>query len=403
MKFSEVVDHAIEFLRQRERVSYRALKREFDLDDEALEDLKAELIDAKRLASDEDGKVLVWTGTDAEVATARRGKGEEGLASRVQSLEAKGKERASTPQTLDARRQTLDATAERRQLTVMFCDLVGSTALSEQLDPEELREVVRAYQQSSAAVISQYEGHIAQHLGDGLLVYFGYPVAHEDDAQRAVRTALGIVEAIQRLSFPTIQLPRPVQVRIGIHTGLVVIGEIGSSAKREMLALGETPNIAARLQGLAEPDTVVISAATHRLIEGLLDCRGLGTHTVKGVSTPLQVYQVVGDNGMHSRLEAAATRGLTPLVGREEESGLLRKRWEQAKTGEGQVVLLSGEAGIGKSRLVQTLKEHASAQGATCIEFRCSPYHQNSAFYPLLDHLQRLFCSSLLMRPPTPS
>src|SRR5262245_31569079 len=266
-----------------------------------------------------------------------------------------------------ARPQTPAPEAERRQLTVLFCDLVDSTALSERLDPEDLREVVRAYQQTSTAIIDRYEGHIAQHLGDGLLVYFGYPAAHEDDAQRAVRTALGIVAAIQQLSFPTITLPHPVQVRIGIHTGLVVVGEIGSSAKREMLALGETPNLAARLQGLAEPDTVVISTATHRLIEGLFDCRDLGTHSVKGVSTLLQVYQVVGKSAVRSRLEAAATRGLTPLVGREEEVGLLRKRWEQAKSGEGQVVLLSGEAGIGKSRLVQTLKEQASAEGATRI------------------------------------
>jgi class 3 adenylate cyclase len=236
----------------------------------------------------------------------------------------------------------------------MFCDLVGSTTLSEQLDPEEYREVVRAYQQTCAAVIERYEGHIAQYLGDGLPVYFGYPVAHEDDAQRAVRAGLEIVKTLRQQVpsplrgegqgegeqlAPSADSPHPsplpkgargLQVRIGIHTGLVVVGEMGAGGKREQLALGDTPNVAARLQGLADPDTVVISAATHRLIDGLFDCRDLGTHTVKGVSTPLQVYQVVGESEVRGRLEAAATRGLTPLVGREEELGLLRRRWEQA-------------------------------------------------------------------------
>jgi class 3 adenylate cyclase len=333
-------------LLQREgRVSYRALKREFDLEDDVLADLKEELIAVKELAVDKDGKMLVWVGEGEKGETAKRGKGEDRLASSVQRLESGGKEQAASG-------QTLDATAERRQLTVMFCDLVGSTALSEQLDPEEYREVVQGYQETCTEVIRRYDGHLAQHLGDGLLVYFGYPVAHEDDAARAVRAGFEIVERLQTGGLSPLSA-HPLQVRIGIHTGLVVIGEIGNSAKREMLALGETPNLAARLQGLAEPDTVVISTSTHHLIDGLFDCRDLGARAVKGVSTPLQVYQVVGDSGVRSRLEAAATRGLTPLVGREEELALLQRRWEQSKAGMGQVVLLSGEAGIGKSRLVQ--------------------------------------------------
>ncbi len=280
--------------------------------------------------------------------------------------------------------------AERRQLTVLFCDLVGSTALSEQLDLEDLREVVRAYHQMSATVIGHFEGHIAQYLGDGLLVYFGYPIAHEDDAQRAVRTALGIVEAVQHLSFPTIPLPRPLRVRIGIHTGVVVVGEVGSRAKYEILALGETPNLAARLQGLAAPETVVISAASARLVQGFFALRSLGPQTLRGSSTPMEVYQVLETSGMQSRFEVAVGTGLTPFVGREEELGLLQRCWAQAKAGAGQVVLLSGEPGIGKSRLVQTLTEHASADGALRIEFRCSAYHQNSAFHPMLEHAQRL-------------
>ncbi len=327
-------------------------------------------------------KCLVWVGNSS-------------LESRVQSLESEGQGRASTVQTLDPRRQTLDSAAERRQLTVMFCDLVGSTALSELLDPEELREVVRAYQATCTDAIQRYAGHIAQHLGDGLLVYFGYPAAHEDEAQRAVRTGLEILARLQTLNArlqPAIKerLPHPIQVRIGIHTGLVVIGEIGSSEKREVLALGETPNIAARLQGLAEPDTVVLSAATHHLVVGLFECQELGLQTLKGISTPLSVYRVVRESEAQSRFEAAVSRGLTPLVGREDELGLLRRRWAQAKAGEGQVVLLSGEPGIGKSRLVQELKEQLSQEGTIRIEFRCSPYHQNSALYPVIEHLQRV-------------
>jgi len=269
----------------------------------------------------------------------------------------------------------------------MFCDLVGSTTLSEQLDPEELREVVRAYQHVSAVVIGRFAGHIAQYLGDGLLVYFGYPQAHEDDAQRAVRTGLRIVEEMGTLNA---QLQHPLQVRIGIHTGLVVVGEMGGGGKREQLALGETPNIAARVQGIAEPNTVVISAATSRLVQGLFECQDRGPQELKGVSTPVPVYRVLRESEAQSRFEVAVSTGLTPLVGRDEELGLLRRRWEQAKAGEGQAMLLSGEPGIGKSRLVQTLKEQVLTEGSTRIEFRCSAYHQNSAFYPIVDHLQRL-------------
>jgi class 3 adenylate cyclase/tetratricopeptide (TPR) repeat protein len=380
MTFDEVLAQVRELLRQEGRVAYRILKRRFELNDDDLEDLKADLIDAKRVAADEEGKVLVWIGKGEK---EKRAKGEKG----------KAEEQPST-QTPDARRPTLDSPrpeAERRQLTVMFCDLVGSTALSEQLDPEDWREVVRAYHETCAGVISRYAGHTAQHLGDGLLVYFGYPTAHEDDAQRAVHSGLGIVGAMQTLPLPRhVRLPHPIQVRIGIHTGPVVVGEIGSSDKREMLALGETPNIAARVQGEAAPNTVVISAATSRLVQGLFECQDLGPHTVKGISTPLLLSRVVRESEAQSRFEVAVRTGLTPLVGREEELGLLRRHWERVKAGEGQVVLLSGEAGIGKSRLVQELKEQAVQEGATRLEFRCSPYHQNSALYPVLEHLQRV-------------
>jgi class 3 adenylate cyclase len=243
----------------------------------------------------------------------------------------------------------------------MFCDLVGSTALAAHLDPEELREVVRAYQTACAEVIARFEGHIAQYLGDGLLVYFGYPRAHEDDAQRAVRSGLGIVQAMGALSA-RVQEQKDVRlaVRVGIHTGPVVVGEIGGGAKHEQLALGGTPNLAARLQSLAEPDTVVVSAATYRLTQGLFTCQPLAAQTVKGVSTPVETYRVLDKTLAQSRLEVAGPGGLTPFVGREHEVALLLERWEQVKEGLGQVVLLTGEPGIGKSRLVQVTKERVA-------------------------------------------
>jgi len=275
----------------------------------------------------------------------------------------------------------------------MFCDLVGSTPLSQQLDPEELREVVRAYQEMCAPVIQRFEGHIAQYLGDGLLVYFGYPQAHEDDAQRAVRAGLGILAELPQNArlqhIMRVLRESLLQVRIGIHTGLVVVSEIGKGERRELLALGDTPNIAARLQGIAEPDTVLISAATYRLTQGFFACRDLGPQMLKGVANPLPLYRVLGESGTQSRFEVAVARGLTLLVGREREVGLLLERWEQVKEGEGQVVMLSGEAGIGKSHLVQEFKEQVKGEDQFWLECRCSPYHQNSPLYPVIDLLQR--------------
>ena len=280
--------------------------------------------------------------------------------------------------------------AERRRLTVLFCDLVGSTTLAGHLDPEDLREVVRAYHQTCAEVIHRFDGYIAQYLGDGVLVYFGYPVAHEDDAQRAVWTGLGILEAIDplntRLALPTADR---VAVRLGVHTGLVVVGDVGEGTRQEPLALGETPNIAARLQHLAAPNTLVLSAATYQLIEGYFTCEALGEQTLQGLAQPLRVYQVLEASGAQSRLEVAAARGLTPLVGREPEVALLVERWARVKAGMGQVVVLEGEAGIGKSRLVQVLKDHVASEAHTRLECRGSPYHQHTALYPITELVQR--------------
>jgi TOMM system kinase/cyclase fusion protein len=282
--------------------------------------------------------------------------------------------------------------AERRHLTVLFCDLVDSTRLAEHLDPEDLREVVCAYHQTCAAVIQRFDGYIAQYLGDGVLVYFGYPVAHEDDAQRAVRTGLGILHAIEPLNT---RLPLPpgtrVAVRLGIHTGVVVVGDVGAGARQEPLALGVPPTIAARLQALAAPNTLVISAATWQLLGGFFICQSLGTPRLQGVTQPLAVYQVLAETTARGRLDAAGTTGLTPLVGREQEIGLLLERWAQVKDGFGQVVLLSGEAGIGKSRLVQVLEEHVATEPqAWLTPCQCSPYFQHTALYPWIDLLERV-------------
>jgi predicted ATPase/class 3 adenylate cyclase len=272
----------------------------------------------------------------------------------------------------------------------MFCDLVGSTPLSEQLDPEDLREVVHAYQETCAAVIQRFDGHIAQLLGDALLVYFGWPRAHEDDAQRAMRTALGMLDAMHTLNARLAQdKGLRLAIRVGIHTGMVV-GAMGGGGHQEQLALGDTPNIAARLQGLAAPDTVVMSEATFRLVEGYCTCEPLGAQTLKGVSQPVAVYRVLGASGAQSRLEVATSHGLTPLVGREQEVRALLERWAQVQEGRGQVIVLSGEAGIGKSRLLQVLQEHLAGTPYTRLECRSSPYYHDSALYPLIDLLQRV-------------
>src|SRR5262245_22058268 len=384
MTFEEILDQAIAMLQRRGRLTYGALKRQFQLDDAYLEDLKAELIEGQRLAIDEDGRILVWTGrVDGPSLTTLPVPqfGPTPAPADVQSIQA-----LPPPTAL----QSLDA--ERRQLTVLFCDLVDSTMLASQLDPEDWRTVVQAYQEVCTKVVARFEGHIAQYLGDGLLVYFGYPLAHEDDAQRAVRAGLGIVEAVDQLTTRLPQEPGVhLAVRLGIHTGLVVVGEVGGGPWQEQLALGETPNLAARLQGIAAPNTVVISATTFQLLGGFFACQPLGTPFLKGQAQPLAVYRVLYESMARSRLEAIGSTAWTPLVGREQEIGLLVARWAQVKEGIGQVVLLSGEAGIGKSRLVQVLKEHVAAEPqAWLTPCLCSPYYQNTALYPIIDFIERI-------------
>jgi predicted ATPase/class 3 adenylate cyclase len=273
----------------------------------------------------------------------------------------------------------------------MFCDLADSTKLSQQLDPEDLREVIRAYQATAAEVVAQYEGHLAQYLGDGLLIYFGWPVAHEDDAQRAAHAGLEIVEAIAATLNPRLEREKGVQlaVRLGIHSGPVVVGEMGGGGRHEHLATGETVNIAARLEGLAALNTVLISHVTARLVREAFVLEALGPHALKGVAEPVPVFRVDSPRELDHDAEAMSTRSFATLVGRDEEIGLLLRRWEQSQEGLGQVVLLSGEAGIGKSSLVGGLRDYVRQQRLTRIAFRCSPYHTHSALYPIIDHVQR--------------
>src|SRR5215472_9952326 len=275
--------------------------------------------------------------------------------------------------------------AERRQLTVMFTDLVGSTALSTKLDPEDLRAVIAAYHKCVAETVAGFDGFVAKYMGDGVLVYFGYPHAHEDDAERAVRAGLALVEAVDRL-----RVQEPLQVRIGVATGVVVVGDlVGSGEAQERGVVGETPNLAARLQGIAAPNTVVIAEGTRRLLGELFELEDLGQKDLKGIAGPVRAWAAVRARAVESRFEALHTTGLTALVGREEETELLLRRWARAKTGEGQVVLIGGEAGIGKSRLTAAHMERLGGEPHTRLRYFCSPQHTDSALYPIIGQMER--------------
>ena len=293
MDFYAVLDQVVELLRTRGRVSYRALKEHFDLDDERLDALRAELLYAHPEAVRDDGQGVVWTA---------------------------------------------EHHGERRQLTMFFCDLVGSTSLASRFDPEEWREIMGAYYDTCAKVIARFDGHIAQYLGDGLLVYFGYPHAHEDDAQRAVRAGLGIIEAVEQLNAVLSERHEvSLAVRLGCHTGLVVVGDDVGGTGHDDLVLGDTPNIAARLEGVAAPNTLVIGALTHQLVGGLFACESLGAPPLKGVAAPLEVFRVLYESTARTRLEALASTGLTPLVGRETELQLLETTWRGSSTAVGRL------------------------------------------------------------------
>ena len=280
--------------------------------------------------------------------------------------------------------------AERRQLTVLFCDVVDSTTLAGQLDPEDLREIIRAFQAVCAEAIQRFEGSIAQYLGDGLLAYFSYPQAHEDDPQRAVHAALAILQALPRLNEELGSgYHVSLSVRIAIHTGLVVVGQIGTKERYEHLALGDTPNIAARLQSVAEPDTVVISSVTFQMIRHAFETVDLGLLSLKGVAMPMHLHRVLGARNTAGPYDAACSRGVSPLMGREAEISFLMTRWKEVREGAGRVVILTGDAGIGKSRLVLTLKDAIALEPHILLECWASAYHQATPLYPIVEMLKR--------------
>jgi class 3 adenylate cyclase len=292
--------------------------------------------------------------------------------------------------------------AERRQLTVLFVDLVGSTALAARLDPEDMGRVIRAYHETCTQVVERWDGHVAKYMGDGVLAYFGWPQAHEDEAERAVWAGLELVEAVGALGSPAVasggglERKQRLAARVGIATGLVMVGElIGEGAAREQMVVGETPNLAARLQALAAPGSVVISQATRRLVGGLFELADLGPRWLKGFAEPLAAWRVEGEGRAEGRFEALHGEHLTPLVGREHELGILLERWSWARDGDGQIVLLSGEPGIGKSRLVRSLIERLAGESHTRLRYYCSPHHTNSALHPVIEQIER--ASGLLL------
>lgn len=289
------------------------------------------------------------------------------------------REQASEPRSQDA--------ADRRQLTVMFCDLVDSTALTTQLEPEDMADLMRAFQRTVAAAVIRFDGHVARWLGDGATVYFGYPRAHEDDAERAVRAAITLLAAVRQLRC---ERAVDLRLRIGISTGLVIVGElIGEGDARERGVVGDTPNLASRLQTLAEPDTIVVSETTRRLLGRAFELKSLGLHQLKGFKAPVPAWSVLREIESVTRFEASRSETMTPFVGREHEVAVLMDRWRLAKTRQGQVVALSGEAGIGKSRILAAMREHIGGETLMVLRYQCSPHHVNDAFYPVIGQIWR--------------
>jgi class 3 adenylate cyclase/tetratricopeptide (TPR) repeat protein len=305
---------------------------------------------------------------------------------------------AAVPPALTAPIPPVADAAERRQLTVMFCDLVGSTALSAGLDPEDMREVIRAYQDACSGAIARYDGFVAKFMGDGVLAYFGFPRAHEDDAERAVRAGLDIAAVVAKLETPANE---NLKVRIAVATGIVVVGDlVGQGSAQEQAVVGETPNLAARLQALAEPGSVVIAEATRRLLGGIFELKPLGPQTLRGFDAPVPAWTVLREAENVSRFEASRSQGMTPFVGRQHEVALLLDRWREASKGEGQVALISGEAGIGKSRVLLALSERIGDEPHVRVRYQCSPHHVNDAFYPITRQIWHA-AGFLSSEPPT--
>lgn len=344
--FDRTLREVAALLRADRRVAYRILKRRFHLDDDDIEDIKADLIDAKQIAYDENNRVLVLDETHLQVQRA-----------------------------------------ERRQLTVMFCDIVGSTELAERLDPEDLRELIRRYQQTCGGIIDDAGGHIAQYLGDGLLVYFGYPIAFEDAAVRAVSCGLEIISSMANVCTDD---GEPLKVRIGVHTGTVVIGDVGGGANREQLALGDTPNIAARIEAQAGANELIVSEASLRLLQGMFDTESRGSVNLRGVTAPVSLYQVVRARDFRTRYQALRRANPGTIAGRERELNQLFDAWETTQQGNHAKYYIHAEAGVGKSRLIQEIRERVRGDGGTPMTVVCSPLHADTALYPFIELIHRV-------------
>jgi class 3 adenylate cyclase len=280
---------------------------------------------------------------------------------------------------------------ERRQLTVMFCDLVGSTKLSEQFDPEDFHHIITSYQEQCGKIIHRFDGYMAQYLGDGILAYFGYPTAREDDARRAVAAASDIRDVLYRYEIPDLEFEKPLQVRIGIHRGNVIVGEIGGSLRSEQLAIGSVPNVAALIQNMADPGDILISAPIYQLVHGYYSCRGLISKKNRGIPATIKLYRVEEQRRSLTRFESSISARLTRLVGREAELETLAQCWRDVKNGNRVIALIGGEAGIGKSRIVHEFKESIRPEPHTDIECQCWETKRNSPFSPIIDSLKRKF------------
>jgi class 3 adenylate cyclase/pimeloyl-ACP methyl ester carboxylesterase len=396
MTFEDVLDQAIAMLRRRGRVTYRTLKRQFNLDDEALEDLKEELIEAEQLAVDQDGKMLVWAGDDtSSPAPVPIHSTQESAAPPASAPVADHKPPpiSYTPQYLTEKiltsRSALEG--ERKQVTVLFVDVSGFTSLSEKLDPEDVHQLMERAFELMLDEVHRYEGTVNQFLGDGIMALFGAPIAHEDHPVRAVYAALGMQRALATY-HDQLHAQRGIhfQVRLGLNTGAVVVGKIGDNLRMDYTAVGDTTNLASRLEKLAESGGILVGEATAKAVEAYFHLQPLGEVTVKGKVEPVRPYCVQGSRGVRSRLEAVTERGLTPLVGRDRELALLQDRFAEVQSGRGQAVFVYGEAGIGKSRLLLEFRRRVEAMGVRWLVGRCVSYGRSMAYLPMLNVVREL-------------